>query len=124
MEGIRHQAAPKIPQPSTFQDYRPISLLHHLSKVAESVFTKRLSRSLHTKLQTNQFAYTEGLGTTDALVEAVDEWTLALDRRETMCVSILLKDFSKAFDRMQHDRLVREMPSNAMRHRHRKIVPD
>jgi len=44
---------PKIPQPSTFQDYRPISLLHHLSKVAESVFTKRLRRSLHTKLQTN-----------------------------------------------------------------------
>jgi len=100
---------PKIPQPSTFRDYRQISLLHHLSKLAESVFTKHLRCSLHTKLQTNQFAYTEGLGTTDALVEAVDDWTLALDRRETMCVSILLKDFSKAFDRMQHDRLVGKM---------------
>jgi len=55
------------------------------------------------------FVYTEGLGTTDALVEAVDDWTLALDRPETMCVSILLKDLSKAFDRMQHDRLVRKM---------------
>jgi len=35
--------------------------------------------------------------------------TLALDRRELMRLSILLKDFSKAFDRMQHDRLVGKM---------------
>ena len=47
----------------SFKDFRLISLLFHLGKVAEIILSRMRQRmdAFH-----NQFAYTPGLGTTDA----------------------------------------------------------
>ena len=38
----------KVPDPSTYKDYRPISVLHHLSKVAERILSCRIKDKLPT----------------------------------------------------------------------------
>ena len=53
--------------------------------------------------------YWQSVGTTDALVKAIDDWTLELDKNETVGIQVILKDFSKAFDRMQPGLLVRKL---------------
>jgi len=100
---------PKVSNPITLKDFRPISLLQHLSKIAERIFLEHLCSDITNKLQPNQFAYSPGLTTTDALVEKIDQWTRVLDKANTICISIALKDFTKAFDKMQHAKLIRKM---------------
>ena len=51
----------------------------------------------------NQFAYTPGLGTTDALVKFVSDITKLLDDKHILSVRAVMLDFSKAFDRMHPD---------------------
>ena len=100
---------PKVPTPAECKDYRPISLLYHLSKVTETIMMKRYRSSIEGKLHQNQFAYTRGLSTTDALVETFENCTKALDEKSTLCVSVILKDFSKAFDKMQPSILLEKL---------------
>ena len=102
---------PKTRTPELAKDFRPISLLYHISKITEKITSKRLRADTELKLHRNQYAYTTGLGTVDALVETIDSWTRDLDNKDTLCVSVVLKDFSKAFDRMPHNLLAKTMRS-------------
>ena len=96
---------PKVSAPQVHKDYRPISLLHHLSKITEGMLMRRYRSAVLPKLNENQYAYQKGKSTTDALVTAIDDWTRDLDDKNTVCIRVALKDFSKAFDKMQHSRL-------------------
>lgn len=100
---------PKTTTPTECKDFRPISLLYHLSKVTETIIMKRYRANIEGKLHQNQFAYTKGLSTTDALVETIDRCTKSLDDKSTVCVSVILKDFSKAFDKMQPSILLEKL---------------
>ena len=92
----------KCSNPTQLGDYRPISLLYHLSKVAEKVINNILRQEISGKLNVNQYAYTAGRSTTDALVYFVTKTAQTLDNKNTQAVQTLLLDFSKAFDRMDH----------------------
>jgi hypothetical protein len=96
----------KTNSPSQCSDYRPISLLWHLGKIAEFFINKRLKSQMLCKLQPNQYAYLTGIGCTDAIVAAIDDWTCALDDSKNIGVQAILYDFSKAFDKMQPDILL------------------
>ena len=58
---------------------------------------------------TTQFAYRRAHSTEDALVLAVDRWKDAQSQRKT--VGVVMVDMSKAFDRVQHERLVIDLHS-------------
>ena len=92
---------PKTTNPASFKDFRPIALLFHLSKVAESCIKRELAK--HTPSDINQYAYSKGLGTTDALVHMITDTAKHLDNKSTYGVQTLLIDFSKAFDLMRVD---------------------
>ena len=92
---------PKIPSPSTYKDYRPISLLWHCGKIVEFFFLLRLKPQLLPHLRNDQFAYQQNKGTTDAIIAALDDWTLAIDNKANSGVEVIFEDFSKAFDLMQ-----------------------
>ena len=91
----------KVASPTELKDFRPISLLHHCSKVAETFIIDHLLS--HNKTDENQYAYTKGVGTTDALVNVVTLWKQAMDDKQTLAIHALFEDFSKAFDNMRPD---------------------
>ena len=59
----------------------------------------------------NQYAYTEELSTTDALVKFSSDTSAGLDKTDTVTLQALLLDFSKAFDRMRPDIAVSKLLS-------------
>ena len=94
---------------SLFTNYRPISLLNTLSKVFEKVFYKRLYSFLEQFkiLYMYQFGFRELHNTNMALLILMDKLMTALDNDE-YAIGIFL-DFSKAFDTVDHDILLRKL---------------
>jgi hypothetical protein len=89
-----------IPKPGT-DEFRPISLLPHLSKVLERVVLHHwLKPHISTKLRSDQFAFTskEGQGTTNALTTITHAILLTTDSPGGIA-RVLAIDFVKAFDR-------------------------
>ena len=101
----------KVKNPETPKDYRPISLLHHLGKLGESVILQRLKMKIEAKLRKNQFAYQQSLSTTDALTSIIHDWCVELDSLNTSHVTAVLIDMSKAFDKMDPNKLLIKLKS-------------
>ena len=88
---------PKTSNPKLYKDYRPITLLFHLSKITEMCIKTELTK--HIPIDTQKFAYTQALGTTDALVKIITDTATALDNESTYGVQCRrMLEFSKAFD--------------------------
>ena len=97
--------------PSQYKDFRPISLLYHLGKLAEDVVINKLKYKLTEIVDVNQFAYQSKIGTVDAVMQLVDDITNELDKPNIKCMLLASVDFSKAFDRLQPAVLVGKMKS-------------
>ena len=85
----------KVLHPKIYKGFRPISLLWHMVKVAESAFLKLYKYEVVPTIKPHQYAYLSSLGAVDALVKMVDDWTLMLDDKNTVGEQVILKDFSK-----------------------------
>ncbi|MEO1808644.1 MAG: reverse transcriptase family protein, partial [Bacteroidota bacterium] len=97
---------PKGALSSDSTQYRPISILPVLSKVAEKLISKPLYRYFerHRLLSRCQYAYRKQLGTCDALLDLTCDIQDNLDKGfEARLVQI---DFSAAFDRVNHKALI------------------
>jgi hypothetical protein len=101
----------KHTSPASCKDYRPISLLWNVGKVLEHFINKKLRSALIPKLHINQFAYMDKVGCTDALVALLSDITKILDNNRNAGAQIILYDFSKAFDMMQHPLLINKLHS-------------
>ena len=101
--------SPKVSMPTQYKDFRPISLLFHLGKVAEDVIITKLKGKLAEIVDRSQFAYQPKLGTVDALIQLLDDFTLELDKAKTKFMQLAGVDFSKAFDRLQPPILIDKM---------------
>ena len=99
----------KVANPSEAKDFRPISLLYHCSKIAEYFLMKEYKKEILPRVNKNQFAYQKRLGTVDALVYNLDKWTQMLDCKNTVAVNVVFKDFSKAFNCMQPEVLLKRL---------------
>ena len=77
----------KVQNPGTYNDYRPVSPLWHIKKVAETAFHTIYKQHVIPKLNTNQYAYLTSSDTTDAFMKMVDDWTRMLDQKKnnTIC---------------------------------------
>jgi hypothetical protein len=96
---------------SSTPEYRPISLLAHLSKVLENIVIDHWFRPrLLPSLSSNQFAFTGNIGggTTNALLKISDSVLRHLDS-SSGATRLLLVDFSKAFDKAQKDRIIQSL---------------
>jgi hypothetical protein len=100
---------PKTNAPATAKEYRPITLLWHLGKIAEKAISTLLRDNITSRLAVNQYAYQSKRSTTDALIAIIDDWTLELDKPGTLCIDVTLLDFSKAFDLVNHETLEYKM---------------
>ena len=100
---------PNTANPKSCEDYRPISLLFHLSKVTEKIINRELAKYIEPDI--NQYAYTKNIGTGDAIVKMVTDIAIELDNSSTCAVQALYLDFSKAFDLMRPDMLAKKLIS-------------
>ena len=101
----------KKPPRSIEKDIRPISLTPIVSKIFESIVMKWVDHILEDKIDDKQFGGGIGTSTTDALVEMIHHWCEATDRYGTY-VRIVLLDFAKAFDLINHEKLLVKRQAN------------
>lgn len=99
---------PKGSNPSAPSDWRPISLTSCLGKVQESFIMKKLMPTVLSNCK-NQYAYLPKASTTTALVRATHSWLTATDTKQPTVVRVLLADMSKAFDRVDHAKLLQHL---------------
>lgn len=102
-----------IPKPGgnrTFpQDYRPISLLPTMSKIAEKVILSRLCESSNdlNVIQDEQFGFRPFHSTVQQAVRVVEFVADAIDHKD--CAAGVFLDVSKAFDKVWHQGLLYKM---------------
>ena len=92
-----------------FSNYRPVSVLPVFSKLLERLVYNRLISHIDDNklLYEYQFGFQKGKSTHLAIMMLVDKITEALDQGETV-VGVFL-DFSKAFDTVDHNILLKKM---------------
>ena len=99
---------PKISPPkSVNSDLRPISLTATLSKILESFVGGWIFTSVSDKLNKNQFGALKRRSTSHALISVLYHWQNALDSGNS--VRSLFVDYSKAYDRVDQNILLRKM---------------
>ena len=102
---------PKKSNP-TADDFRPISLLPIVSKLFEKLILSSMKRMLTQKFGRNQHAFRPLGSSTSALIDIHDTITTFLEKPGNLGVRVSCLDFSKAFDRLQHNRLINHLKEN------------
>ena len=100
---------PKISIPVSPNDFRPISILPSLSKIIEKLANRQIVAYLieHNFLDPYQSAYRRNHGTQTALLKLTEDIYDALDNSEITLIVLL--DFSKAFDTVNHKLLLAKL---------------
>ena len=84
------------------EDYRPVSLLPHVSKVFERIIYKRINTHMEDKISNYVTKFRKSYGTQHSLVIMLERWKQAIDKGEY--IFVMYMDLSKAFD-TTHDLL-------------------
>ena len=102
---------PKVPNPLTSSDFRPISLLPAFSKILEKVLASQMQKYLNENKLLNKFqsAYTKNYSCTTVLLDITDFIFDAFDNKEI--VILVLLDYSKAFDCANHELILAKSKS-------------
>ena len=91
---------------SSIHDARPISLLPKPAKIAEKIILKDLRPQFSRLLGDLQFGIRKGSSTTHAIIAAHDSLTKHFDNPDIGAIIFLSFDFTKAFDKVMHDKLL------------------
>lgn len=95
---------PKINNAKQCQNYRTISLMSHILKIFLRIIYNRLYKKCEQNIKKTQFGFRNGLGTRDALFT----FQVLIQRTRDMNndVYVCFLDYEKAFDRVQHNKLL------------------
>ena len=116
---IRHSSFPQelklldvIPvykklNPLQKENYRPVSLLPHVSKVFERIIHKQITNYMIDKLGQSLTGFKKSHGTQNSLILMLEKWKRALHKGEY--VSALFMDLLKAFDKMNHNLMIAKL---------------
>ena len=101
---------PKVKQVTdTKKDLRPISLTSTLSKISEDfIVSDYIKPALESLVDPNQFGTISGSSTVLALISMIHKWLEATDGNGAS-VRVLLFDYRKAFDLIDHKILVNKL---------------
>lgn len=102
---------PKCDNTNDESNYRPISLTCTLCKILEHIILKHLTTYLEQKrfLSPSQHGFRRGLSTVTQLAELIHDLSSSIDNQKQ--VDLILLDFSKAFDRVSHEKLIKKVQS-------------
>lgn len=85
-------------------DYRLISLISHTLKIFLKIIQYRITAKCERDMGSSQFGFRRGLGTREALVAIQVLVQKCYDQRKDVMLCFI--DYEKAFDRVQHHKLV------------------
>ena len=96
---------------SDAKNYRPISLTVLACKFMEHICASHINKFLANThiLNSKQHGFRQGLSCQTQLIEVVNDWVCSLNSKrgaKTCQITVALFDFSKAFDRVCHKRLL------------------
>ena len=93
------------------KNYRPVSNLSYISKLAECVMAAQLVTHIerHGMMEAHQSAYHSSHSTETALLKVKTNIIQALDNQEVAC--LILLDLSAVFDSIEHDILLNRLKS-------------
>jgi hypothetical protein len=104
---------PKVTGSSNPSDYRPVSLLPLLSKVAESAIHLILSGKINPLLNEKQFGFRAGRSTLDAILHfqhfVLEGFRSCESAHRPTNVVVIFFDIAKAFDSVPHDKLLENL---------------
>ena len=90
---------------------RPISLTPVVSKLSEEfIFERQLKSAVLKVIDSNQYGVVPKSSTTLALISMMHKWLLATDKPGNTIRTVLF-DFRKAFDLLDHNRLITKLKS-------------
>lgn len=89
-------------------NYRPIAIISPFGKILERLVYNQMVLFLekHSILYNYQFGFRKGYSTEYAILEIIDNLKKAIDKKSITCGIFL--DFSKAFDTINHDILLKK----------------
>ena len=101
-------------KPASWDKLRPVSLTDHFAKVAEGFMARWLLEDMEGAVDPNQFGNQKGVSTTHYLIKLVD--TLHMNANKPGHLStVVITDFSKAFDLVDHNILMTKFISLGVR---------
>lgn len=95
--------------PATIEQVRPISLLSLPSKIFERVIIRPIKNDMERMFGASQFGYKSFSSAECALLAVQERIIRELDKTTTKNVLVVTLDFSKAFDRVHHDTLLKKL---------------
>ena len=101
-------------------NYRPISIISCLSKLLDALITEELSSKLLVKLANQQHGFIRGKSTRTNQLIFNDFWSEAL--KYSQQVDAIYTDMSKAFDKVNHKRLISKIWNFGVRGNHFKLI--
>ena len=106
MEDINRFTFGKKANINTFGELRPISVLSPVSKVLEKIMAKQIREYIvkYNILPERQSGFRPKNSCTTALLDVIDDILLDFDKGET--TTLILLDYSKAFDKINHKLLI------------------
>ena len=101
---------PKTSPPNR-NEIRPISLLSTPSKLLERMILNPTKQKFESLYGNDQFGFRSNNSTTTALLKIQERIISELDHHQTRNVILIAADFSKAFDKVHHDTLLKKLES-------------
>ena len=95
-------------------NYRPISLTCVCCRVMETIINRHIIDHLQRNnlINKHQHGFLKRHSTCTNLLESVNDWTIALNNRQT--TDVIYIDFQKAFDSVSHPKLLVKIKTNAI----------
>ena len=99
----------KIPMPESEDDLRPISLTPFFSKITEHFVVMWLLEFIENKIDFRQYGGLKGNSITHYIIEFINFILSCQDSADQTAVMACMVDFSKAFNRQNHNLLVTKL---------------
>ena len=106
---------PKSQNATCEEEVRPISLTACLSKILEYFVVKWMMEDVKHKIDPKQFGGLQGTSTTFCLIDMMNNWLVSLLDAKSRYLRVCFVDFSKAFDRIKHNLLIKKLLSRGVR---------
>ena len=80
----------KKQDPLKKENYRPISLLPHVSKPFECIANRQINNYVENKLSKYETGFRKSHGTQHSLMTVLEKWKNVLDKEENFCVLFMV----------------------------------